>query len=305
MLFPLLTADVADVPRAFRLDAVQSPSFDALSPLPPLSSVSRYALLVAILRRSDGRDKLVKTAYYGSNELRWLMQSIVAKVKGSRQLSALLSRASSSSAALRSLAAMAVLWCARLDGTLASFSEAMGSARQLLRLGRWVYDLQSLQEAWQEWKQTRDEQQRSPAAASSATLALLELINAFLSLIIDLFDDVEWLSEQRILPPSLSAAAGSASALLWLLTLSIDIPLTLSALWQTRAEGKATQTAEWRTKLLLLLRYAGDAVYAASLCRGVTGCNVSDGCGQAGGLISALVSLYKLSRSESLHRSVH
>ena len=267
---------------------------------PRSSNLTSYALLVAILRRSDGRDKLVKTAYYGTNELRWLMHSIVAKLAGNQRLTRLLFGGSSSPPlVLRRLAMLAVACGRRLDVALGHFGDAMGSARQLLRFGRWVSDLQSLQEAWQEWKDSRN--CLSPSSSpSSSLIPLLELINAFVSLLIDLFDDVEWLSEQLILPSPLAPFAGAASAALWLLTVCIDIPLTLGALWAMRGEGGS----EWRAECLSLVKYAGDGLYALSLVSAVAGWRMNEGLAQGGGLLSALVSLYKLSRSQKLHRMV-
>ena len=276
--------------------------------------MSRYALFVAILRRSDGRDKLIRTAYFGSNHMRALVHAIHTILSHKRLLSmlSLPSFASSSptSAVLLRLLTASASFCESADTHLGRLSEVLGAARQLLRFGRWVYDLQSLSEAWQEWKKcgSPTEDAQSSDRTIERTTAMLELVNAFLSVIIDLMDDIEWLAEHRVLPSSLSSPAGLASAVLWLTSVCIDIPFTLHTL---SAIGQSSSRAsERRAEQLSLLRYTGDLLYSGSLVAEHAGwLDVADGVrwrvGDSGGLLSAVVSLYKLSRSESLHRSVH
>ena len=275
----------------------------------PASSVSRYALLVAILRRSDGRDKLIRTAYFGSNHARALVHSIHSQLSRNKRLSLLLlASPSSTSPVLLRLVGLASSFCANADSHLGRLSEMLGAARQLLRFGRWVYDLQSLSEAWQEWKKCESAvkgEQRGEQRAERAT-ALLELINAFLCLLIDLMDDVEWLAEHRVLPSALSSPAGFTSAILWLTSVCIDVPFTLHSLYSLR--GSPDGASERRVEQLSLLRYTGDLVYSGSLVAQHLGWLSEEGerwrVGDSGGLVSAVVSLYKLSRSESLHRSI-
>ena len=272
-------------------------------PSAPSSSAAlgSYALLIAILRRSDGRDKLVKTVFYASNELRWLSRAILTKLTTSRRLLALLSPTSPStpSVMLRRLAVLAIASCRRMDAVLGHLGDAMGSARQLLRFGRWVYDLQSLQEAWTEWTASRS-MKATASTPSPSLIPLLELVNAFLSLLIDLFDDIEWLSEQHVVPSALTPFAGAASAALWLASVCIDIPLTFGVLWGMRGQ----RGDEWRAEVLSLVKYSGDGLYAASLLGAVAGWRMNEGLAQGGGLLSALVGLYKLSASQRLHRMV-
>ena len=281
------------------------------APLVPLLSVTRYALLVAILRRSDGRDKLIRTAYFGSNHLRALVHAVHNRLSHNSKLLSMLSTPSSStSPVLLRLVAAAASFCQSADTHLDRLSEVLGAARQLLRFGRWVYDLQSLSEAWQQWKKCNiivESEQSGERRLEQAT-AMLELINAFLSVLIDLMDDVEWLAEHRVLPASLSSPAGLASAVLWLTSVCIDIPFTLHTL--AVMPSTASRDTERRAEQLSLLRYTGDLLYSGSLLAEHAGwlgdCDTSRWrVGDSGGLLSAVVSLYKLSRSETLHRSVH
>ena len=287
-------------------------SLDKPAPLIPRSSVSRYALLVAILRRSDGRDKLIRIAYFGTNHGRALVHAIHNQLSHNKRLLSMLSipPSSSTSTVLPRLLAVAASFCQSADVHLGRLHEVLGAARQLLRFGRWVYDLQSLSEAWQEWKKCAsnvDDKDSGERRIEKAT-AMLELINAFLSVIIDLMDDVEWLAEHRVLPSALSSPAGLASAVLWLTSVCIDIPFTLHAL--SAIPHSQSRAGERRAEQLSLLRYAGDLLYSGSLVAEHMGWSgESDAVrwrvGDSGGLLSAVVSLYKLSRSETLHRSVH
>ena len=287
------------------------PTTSQSASLVPRSSASRYALLVAILRRSDGRDKLIRTAYFGSHHLRALVHAIHNRLLYNKRLLSMLSVPSSStSPTLLRLLTAAASFCQSADTHLGRLSEVLGAARQLLRFGRWMYDLQSLSEAWQEWKRcgSDEENKQTGERRLEQVTAMLELINAFLSVLIDLMDDVEWLAEHRILPASLGSPAGLASALLWLTTICIDIPFTLHAL-SARQHGPGKHS-ELRAEQLSLVRYVGDLLYSGSLVAEHAGW-LSDGddvrwrVGDSGGLLSAVVSLYKLGRSETLHRSVH
>ena len=263
----------------------------------PTSSVSRFALLLVFLRRSDGRDKLVKTLYYASNEMRWLMRIVVGKVgqlmngrSGMGMGMGVMGKGGAgvlSMSMVGRLAAMGVVVGRTLDGMLGAMGAAMGSARQLLRFGRWVVDLDALNVAWKEWQDSRTQ----PSSSSSSLLPLLSLISAALTVLIDLLDDVEWLAEQLILPSTLSPYAGAASALLWLVSVGMDLPMTAKAVWNG-VRGQSVGGEEWRGEVMSLVKLVGDGVYASSLLGAAIGrWSMNEGLAQGGGLVSAVIGL--------------
>ena len=188
---PLASSIATPAPLFVGSPVVDAQSFPSAPT--PSSSSSRFALLLLLLRRSDGRDKLVKAVYYGSNELRWTLRTLGTLLSRHRWLTSVLTGAStlhpSPISLLGRLGLLGLLVGKRLDAVLGAMGGAMGSARQLLRFGRWVADLDALHCAWKAWRAAR-------ASSSPSLQPLLELLGAALGLLIDLLDDVEWLAEQ-------------------------------------------------------------------------------------------------------------
>ena len=108
------------------------------------------------------------------------------------------------------LAAMGVVIGRTLDGLLGAMGDSHGvcaSTAEVREVGRGPRRTERCVEGM------AGQSHSTLLLTLPSLLPLMSLINAALTVLIDLLDDVEWLAEQLILPSALSPYAGAASAL--------------------------------------------------------------------------------------------
>lgn len=252
---------------------------------PPLriKTVSWHALLVAVLRRSDGRDKLAKVAQFGGDWIRCLCRIALYH---KRQHSLL----------------------KHLDASSVIFSDTMGSARQFLRFGRWFYDLDYLRTSYLDCCDRE-------LSRTGYILSVLNFVNATCGTMADLLDDIEFLGDRNIISKEHANWFAKKSSIFWTLNLLMDIAFTISNMVQLQQrevlspalssysdeesdDSQADEADEpaptFASESLQLVRLSGDLLVATNSVLSAHDCKTYDGLAAFGGLVAGCTSMYRL-----------